>query len=68
MSIYDESLKFHEEKHGKIEVISRVSVRNAHDMSLAYTPRCSTTLSGNKGRPRQGLFIHSKMEHHCCNL
>ena len=38
MSIYDESLKFHEEKHGKIEVISRVSVENAHDMSLAYTP------------------------------
>ncbi|MCM8711402.1 NAD-dependent malic enzyme [Clostridium sp. SYSU_GA19001] len=38
MSIYDESLKFHEEKRGKIEVISRVSVNNSEDLSLAYTP------------------------------
>ncbi|MDF2840465.1 MAG: NAD-dependent malic enzyme [Clostridia bacterium] len=38
MSIYDESLKFHEEKRGKIEVISRVEVDTAHSMSLAYTP------------------------------
>lgn len=38
MSIFDESLKFHEEKRGKIEIISRVSVETAHDMSLAYTP------------------------------
>ncbi|MCX7694230.1 MAG: NAD-dependent malic enzyme, partial [Caloramator sp.] len=38
MSIYDEALKFHEEKRGKIEVISRVEVNNAQDLSLAYTP------------------------------
>ncbi|CDF59009.1 NAD(P)-dependent malic enzyme [Thermobrachium celere] len=38
MSIYDEALKFHEEKKGKIEVISRVEVNNASDLSLAYTP------------------------------
>lgn len=38
MSIYDESLKFHEEKKGKIEVISRVEVNNSEDLSLAYTP------------------------------
>lgn len=38
MSIYDESLKFHEEKKGKIEIVSRVSVETAHDLSLAYTP------------------------------
>lgn len=38
MSIYDESLKFHEEKRGKIEVISRVEVNTAQSMSLAYTP------------------------------
>jgi malate dehydrogenase (oxaloacetate-decarboxylating) len=38
MSIYDESLKFHEEKRGKIEIVSRVEVRNAADLSLAYTP------------------------------
>lgn len=38
MSIFDDSLKFHEEKRGKIEVISRVEVNTARDMSLAYTP------------------------------
>jgi len=38
MSIYDDALKFHEEKRGKIEVVSRVEVNTAQDMSLAYTP------------------------------
>lgn len=38
MSIYDESLKFHEEKRGKIEVIARVPVKDSQDLSLAYTP------------------------------
>lgn len=38
MSIYDESLKFHEEKRGKIEVVSRVEVDSAKSLSLAYTP------------------------------
>lgn len=38
MSIYDESLKFHEEVKGKIEVISRVKVTSSKDLSLAYTP------------------------------
>lgn len=38
MSIYDEALKFHEEKRGKIEIISRVEVNNSSDLSLAYTP------------------------------
>lgn len=38
MSIYDESLKFHEEKRGKIEVISRVEVNSIKSLSLAYTP------------------------------
>ena len=36
--IAEESLKFHYEKRGKIEVISTVQVGDAHDLSLAYTP------------------------------
>ena len=36
--IAEESLKFHYEKKGKIEVVSTVQVRDAHDLSLAYTP------------------------------
>lgn len=38
MSIYEESLKFHEELRGKFEVISRAKVDNEKDLSLAYTP------------------------------
>lgn len=36
--IAEESLAFHEEKRGKIEVISTVQVNNSHDLSVAYTP------------------------------
>ena len=38
MTIAEESLKLHEEKKGKIEVISRVPVQGKEDLSLAYTP------------------------------
>lgn len=38
MSIYDDSIKLHEEKKGKIEIISRVELNNSLDLSLAYTP------------------------------
>jgi malate dehydrogenase (oxaloacetate-decarboxylating) len=33
-----ESLKLHEKWRGKIEVVSRVPVKNREDLSLAYTP------------------------------
>ncbi|QUH27073.1 NAD(P)-dependent malic enzyme [Serpentinicella alkaliphila] len=38
MNISEESLKLHEEKQGKIEVISKVQVKDRQDLSLAYTP------------------------------
>lgn len=38
MTIYEESLKFHEEKRGKLEIVSRVPVNTSEDLSLAYTP------------------------------
>ena len=38
MNISEKSLKLHEEKQGKIEVISKVQVKDRHDLSLAYTP------------------------------
>lgn len=38
MNIYEEALKFHEENKGKLEVVSRVPVKTAEDLSLAYTP------------------------------
>lgn len=38
MNIYEESLKFHEELKGKLEVHSRAKVSNSKELSLAYTP------------------------------
>lgn len=38
MDYAEESLKKHAEWKGKIEVVSRVKVENAEDLSLAYTP------------------------------
>ena len=38
MNIQEESLKLHEQWRGKIEVISKVPVKDKHDLSVAYTP------------------------------
>lgn len=38
MSVAEESLQLHYEKKGKIEVVSRVTAKSSHDLSLAYTP------------------------------
>ena len=32
------SLKMHEEHKGKVEVVSKVAVKNRDDLSTAYTP------------------------------
>ena len=36
--IYTESVELHEKYRGKIEVYSKVPIKNRHDLSLAYTP------------------------------
>lgn len=38
MDIKRKALSFHEEKRGKIEVVSKVEVKNNEDLSIAYTP------------------------------
>jgi malate dehydrogenase (oxaloacetate-decarboxylating) len=38
VNIYEESLKFHENSRGKIEIVSRVEINSSKDLSLAYTP------------------------------
>ncbi len=37
-SFYERSVELHRNKRGKIEVISKIPVNNADDLSLAYTP------------------------------
>ena len=38
MNYMEESLRLHGEWQGKIEVVSRVPVKNKDDLSVAYTP------------------------------
>lgn len=38
MNIYEESLQFHKQLRGKLEVSSRIKITNEKDLSLAYTP------------------------------
>lgn len=38
MNYKEMSLKLHEEKRGKVEVVSKVNVKNREDLSIAYTP------------------------------
>lgn len=38
MSIMEDSLELHKKYKGKLETISKVSIKNQHDLSLAYTP------------------------------
>src|SRR3989339_2005095 len=38
MDIYEESVKLHTEKNGKLEMKSKVKIETKHDLSLAYTP------------------------------
>ena len=38
MNIYEESLQFHKQLRGKLEVSSRVKITNEKDLSIAYTP------------------------------
>lgn len=38
MNYFEESLKLHEEKQGKISITSKVKVETREDLSLAYTP------------------------------
>lgn len=38
MDIREEALKLHREKQGKIEVVSKVEIKDGSDLALAYTP------------------------------
>lgn len=38
MDVYEESLKMHEKFKGKLATISKVPLKDKHDLSLAYTP------------------------------
>ncbi len=37
-TVNEQSIELHEKNHGKLEIISKVSLTNKEDLSLAYTP------------------------------
>ena len=55
MDYAKESLKLHEQWKGKIEVVATVPVSTKDDLSLAYTPRRCTALSGDPEGHQQVL-------------
>ena len=57
MNIREESLKAHEQWQGKIEVISRVPVTNAHELSLAYTPGVAEPCLAIQRDPSQSYIL-----------
>lgn len=38
MTLRDESLKMHLDNNGKLAVVSKVPIKNSHDLAVAYTP------------------------------
>ena len=38
MNLKEQALKLHKENHGKLEIKSKVRIKNLQDLSLAYTP------------------------------
>ncbi len=38
MNIYEESVELHHKLGGKLEIVSKIQIKNRHDLSLAYTP------------------------------
>lgn len=38
MNYFEEALKVHKEKKGKIEIVSKVNIENRDDLSVAYSP------------------------------
>ena len=38
MNLNEEALKLHEENRGKIEVVSKIEVKDMYDLAVVYTP------------------------------
>jgi malate dehydrogenase (oxaloacetate-decarboxylating) len=38
MNYFEESLKLHKEKQGKLETVAKVPLNNKHDLSISYSP------------------------------
>ena len=64
-NIYADSLAFHEKYRGKIEVHSKVRLKNRRDLSLAYTPGVGAVSKEIAKDPQLALEIHAQGQHDC---
>lgn len=60
MSLRDEALKLHKDSQGKIEVTSKVKLKDAYDLSLAYTPGVAEPCKDIHDNPEQVYDYTSK--------
>jgi malate dehydrogenase (oxaloacetate-decarboxylating) len=51
MNYYEESLKLHERNRGKLEIVSKVPLRNKDDLSTAYTPGVAEPCTAIRDNP-----------------
>jgi malate dehydrogenase (oxaloacetate-decarboxylating) len=62
MTIFEESLEFHATHHGKLEVTSKVALKNTHDLSVSYTPGVAEVcreIARNPERVRELTLKHN---------
>lgn len=60
MDVYEKALKLHEEWNGKIETKSKCPVKNAEDLSLAYTPGVAQPCREIAADPSKAYLYTSK--------
>lgn len=59
-SVYEESLKVHELHRGLLEVASKVSIENIHDLSIDYTPGVAEPCRAIRAMPDEVYTYTSK--------
>ncbi|MEG0832109.1 MAG: malic enzyme-like NAD(P)-binding protein, partial [Acidaminococcaceae bacterium] len=51
MTLGEESMKLHADNNGKLAVISKVPIKNRHDLAIAYTPGVADPCKAIKDKP-----------------
>lgn len=62
------SLKMHEEHKGKVEVVSKVAVKNRDDLSTAYTPGVAEPCRKIRDNKADVYKYTCKGQHGCCGI
>ena len=66
MTLREEALHMHRENKGKLESKSKVKVRNAKDLSLAYSPGVAEPCKEIYDKPETVYEYTMKGKYGCC--